>query len=65
MLNNQTKNIGNSIKLVIYFADDQPEKSKIFHAFKAEENTGRAIQNMSPRILGKLVFGKYKTAIFY
>jgi hypothetical protein len=65
MWQDQKNNIGNSIKLVVFFSDDQPEKSKTFHAFKSEEKTGKAIQNMRRRILGRLVFGKYKTAIFY
>lgn len=65
MWNNQTNNVGNSIKLVVYYTDDQPEKSKTFHAFKAEEKAGKALQNMTRRILNRLVFGKYKVAIFY
>ncbi len=65
MWQDQGNNIGNSIKLVVYFTDDQPEKVQTYHAFRSEEKTGKAIQNMRRRILGRLVFGKYKAAIFY
>lgn len=65
MWDNQTNNIGNSVKLVVYYTDDQPKKVQTFHAFASEEKTEKAIPNMRKRILQKLVFGIYKTAIFY
>jgi hypothetical protein len=65
MWQDQKNNMGDSTKLVVFFTDDQPEKSKTFHAFRSEEKSGKAIENMRRRILGQLVFGRYKTAIFY
>ena len=65
MWNNQASNIGSSIKLVVYFTDDQPKRVQTYHAFKSEEQSDKAIINMRKRILQRLVLGIYKTAIFY
>lgn len=65
MWNNQSSNIGNSVKLVVYFTDDQPKRVQTYHAFKSEEQSDKAIINMRKRILQRLVLGIYKTAIFY
>ena len=61
----QIKNIGTRVKLVVFYADDQPIRSKTYHAFKTEEDSGKAVQNMTRRILQGVDFGRYKTAIFY
>jgi hypothetical protein len=63
--NNQTNNIGTRFKLVVYFYPDQPTANKTYWAFLSDEKKGIAIQKLTDRILKKLVFGLYKTAIFY
>lgn len=62
---NQTNNMGTRYKLVVYFYPDQPVASKTFKAFLSDEKKGIAIQKLTDRILKKMVFGLYKTAIFY
>jgi tetrahydrodipicolinate N-succinyltransferase len=56
---------GMSIKLIVYFHDNEPVKVKTYYAFLNEEKKGTAIQGLTKRILQKKVFGMYKTAIFY
>ena len=63
--NNQTNNNSTRFKLVVYFYSDQTTSQKTFWAFLTDEIKGIAIQKLTDRILKKLVFGKYKTAIFY
>ena len=63
--NNQTNNIGTRFKLVVFFYSDQTTTQKTYHAFLSDEIKGIAIQKLTDRILNKLAFGKYRTAIFY
>lgn len=65
MWNNQTNNMGNSIRLVVYFHPDQPRAVQTFYAFKSEEEKGKAIPALTRRLLQGKLRGLYKTAIFY
>lgn len=63
--NSQTNNMGNSVKLVVFYHDGLSKISDTFHAFKGEEEKGTAIAGLTRRILQGKVNGMYKTAIFY
>jgi hypothetical protein len=63
--NNQVNNMSERFKVVVFFHTDQPKTSQTYNAFLSDEIKGIAIQKLTDRIINKLVFGKYKTAIFY
>lgn len=65
MWNNQSKNMGNSVRLVVYFHPDQPRKVQTYYAFQSEEKKGTAIQGLTRRLLQGKLRGMYQTAIFY
>ena len=63
--NTQTSNMGNSIKLVVFYHDWTGKSKDTFHAFKGEEEKGTAITGLTRRILQGKANGQYKIAIFY
>lgn len=65
MWTSQTNNISENVKLVVYYNDDNPQKSQTFHAFKSEEKAGRAVIGLRRRLIERKLFGLYKTAIIY
>jgi len=62
---NQNNNMGTRYKLLVYFYPDNIKTTQTFWAFLSDEKKGIAVQKLTDRILKSLVFGKYKTAIFY
>lgn len=65
MWQNQTKNISDKTRLLVYYTSENPKVSDTFWAFKTEDDQDKAIDNMVKRILQKKLFGKYRIAIFY
>jgi hypothetical protein len=65
MWTNQSNNVSENVKCVVWFNDDNPQKSQTYHAFKAEEKSGRAVIGLRKRLIEKKLFGLYKTAIIY
>lgn len=57
--------MGEKTKLIVFFNDNEPQRSQTYHAFEGEEKKGTAIAGLTKRILNKAVSGRYKVAIFY
>lgn len=65
MWTTQTHNMGRSVKLVVYWHEWTGRQPATFHAFRGEEERGRAVEGLTRRILQRYALGKYRTAIFY
>ena len=56
---------GTKTKLIVYYNDNEAQKSQTYHAFAGEDTKGTARAGLTKRILQKKDFGRYRTAIFY